>query len=1279
MKHDKKPENDLKRFSMLAAGTAASVAVLAGGVRIWNGYQNGSLFRPDLFVSTHDYQENQIMFPEKNDYGQKSQTDTSDDNHRLERDPKADDSYGRDNLEDSGYPMPEDGTVETDLKNASNLLVSPETSDIPSGGNLPQGVGKSAAVIAGTSNNSSDQSVIKLPSGSGTSSGNGISGWDDSNGDDNSGAGTSGRYPGGSTSGGGGGGGGGNTNSGGTTPVPTPEPAPVPTPTPTPAPVPTPTPVVDPDYPNAGDKPAPPDLPPDINYPAFPSDGITTDSTEHVSLTFIPSSVFDSGETLYNGAVLTDWKILCSLYVFVDVNDENNNIVSRHRLSDYNENFRIGEFPSVADGNFTVNFYFRQNADSDWIEFPCPITVNYAKFVVLDDNGTVLGESFAEKAGDSICLLKEMQQYYLDHKDEWGSPDTLNSIFPGWSLTEGGEPLGNWFTPAGPGRYVFYPVDRVPVPDGLTVSASAGWDPTHDNNCYAAFLQRLSSAPEGLDVLEVPEGIQEVGENDFSGMSSIRNIGTLVLPNTAVLVYPKYYTVLDAYQVRDDNPCFSVKNGILYNKEGTKILGIPKSRFNALVIPENVTDVEIPLSNSINKIIFSSEAPPKIDLSRLSGTELVVPKDYYTAYFVAWNQYLLSNNLTLTTDDGQTPEFTLIDGGLYSDSGKVLEYILADHSGFFTAAESLEVVRENATADCKELYHLLLGKNLKELEPYSLTAPNLTSVFISAVTPPKIDGNTFGDIQEALDGGLHVIVPEESLALYQDAWREVLGDAAMQLLKGSKLGTVETESGLKYMTSDNGSILLHAPSDITSFDDIEKETDGTVLWSEIGSNAFSGCTALTALSIPDTVSMIDSNAFAGCENLQLTLLETTGKITIEEDAFDPDSALQLVAFNSMDITFNDQDLPYEVSCFVPYNSTVNSNNVSIWGDTYTLKQGETGIFVYGIDSFWGESYMLGATKDVSGAIEPPDGTSLTQFAPYALADCTGTLTIDDSVGSTIFYIGPHAFNGSGISGDLYLGNMFQIDDSAFTGCSQLHDVVIAPSYYNFTLNSYAFGYSSLERITLPPNLVLLGSAPFSFCSNLKEVIFTGLEAPTLESLSYGFDYSFGWDDRSTDRAPTVKTTLQGAATEENYLKKWKYNLKGYASENDLLKDKGVAFYHIFDWFDATGSFPLTPDFDYIPEFKEYVEACAEAEAASTLNSGIRKFYWYLDKDVPDGMIQEVVFPDIMEYVKKAEESKASDSNAQKATGSNVQKTTGANVQKATGSNGRETTASQEEN
>ena len=268
MKHDKKPENDLKRLTMLAAGTAASVAVLAGGVRIWNGYQNGNLFRPDLFVSNHDYQENQIMFPEKNDYGQTSQTDKSDENHRLERDPQADDSYGKDKPEQTEYQAAGDGNVETDLRNASNLLIAPGNPDMANGGSgdLPQGFENSSALAVGASNKSG-QSVIQVPSGSGNGNFSGIGGSrrDDSDSDRDSGSDSSNRNPGGNSGNNAGGGGGGDGTGGGTTPV-TPDPVPDPTPTPVPDPVvptptPDPTPVVDPDYPNDGDKPSLPELP----------------------------------------------------------------------------------------------------------------------------------------------------------------------------------------------------------------------------------------------------------------------------------------------------------------------------------------------------------------------------------------------------------------------------------------------------------------------------------------------------------------------------------------------------------------------------------------------------------------------------------------------------------------------------------------------------------------------------------------------------------------------------------------------------------------------------------------------------------------------------------------------------------------------------------------------------------------------------------------------------------------------------------------------------------
>ena len=1270
MKHDKKPENDLKRLTMLAAGTAASVAVLAGGVRIWNGYRSGNLFRPDLFVSNHDYQENQIMFPEKNDYGQTSQTDTSDENHKLERDPQADDSYGKDKPEQEEYRTNEDGSVETDLRNASNLLIDPGNSEIPSsGGSLPQGLANSAAVIAGTSNGPS-QSVIQIPAGSGNGniSGIGISRRDDSDSDSDSGSGSSNRNPGGNGGNGGNtsGGGGGGDAGGGTTPV-TPDPVPTP-PTdpvnPTPTPVPDPTPVVDPDYPNEGDKPSLPKDFPDMVLPSFPNDGITPDSKNSVSIEF--SDLFyaeDPGEILYNGAVLTDLKLLCAMYAFVNVTDENNNLVSRYRITEYSDNFRVGDFPSVVDGDFTVSFYFRPNADSEWQEYQRTFKVQYAKVVVLDNDGSTLNEFFIPKKGGDVCLLKPMQAYFEKHKDEWGDTDDLDSLFLGWSLTEGGEPLGNWFTPTESGRYVLYPVDRVDAPKDLTISAGAGWDP-HDG-CYAGYLQRLVSAPEDAEVLDLPEGIHEIGSPDSTywgttGINPIHNVGTLILPNTAALLYPEKYDVRTAYQVQDDNPYFSVRGGVLYNKDGTHLLGIPRSHYDSLFVPEDVTSVDLPEGKPIKKIVFSSAVPPEIDLTRISNAELVVPKSSYLNYFVAWSKYLFpSGTLTMTADAGDTPIYDMIDDGLYTDNGQTLEYISAEHSSFFTAAASLKVVKEGATAGCTNLKQMLFSEKVETFEPYSLTGTELKTIYISALTPPAIDEKTFGNIEDALDRGLQVIVPDESLELYQNAWKQVLGDAALELLRSSHLSLAETETGLQYMTTDNSAVLLHAPSGITSFEDIKNESED-ITWTEIAGHAFDGCNDLTSLDLPDTITILDSNAFAGCENLQLVLLETMmDPVTVEADAFDPDSALQLAAFNSYDITFSDENTLYEISCFVPASGKVNSKkaadmNVNLWGDIYMLKEGENGTFAYGMDIFTFESYLIGATKDVSGAIEPPDGCSLKQFAPYALANCEETLTISDDVGKDIFYVGPYAFQNSGLSGDLYIGDLYRIDNYAFSGCSKLQNVTIGPSnYYNVTIASCAFYNSSIERITLPPSLSVLGSAPFSYCADLKEVIFTGAEAPKLEALSYDMDYSFGWDDWAMTAPPHVKTTLSDEATAENYLEAWKYYLKGYSSEADLRSDKEFPYYYVFDWEDAAGSTPMTADFDYIPEFKEYVAARAEAEITNTLNETTKKFYWYLNEEVPDGLIKEVVFPDIMEYVRKANGEIASNSNASKATGSNA--------------------------
>ena len=49
----------------MAAG-AVSLVLVAGGFHVlWEDYQRGNLFKPELFVKNRELQGNQIMFPEK--------------------------------------------------------------------------------------------------------------------------------------------------------------------------------------------------------------------------------------------------------------------------------------------------------------------------------------------------------------------------------------------------------------------------------------------------------------------------------------------------------------------------------------------------------------------------------------------------------------------------------------------------------------------------------------------------------------------------------------------------------------------------------------------------------------------------------------------------------------------------------------------------------------------------------------------------------------------------------------------------------------------------------------------------------------------------------------------------------------------------------------------------------------------------------------------------------------------------------------------------------------
>lgn len=113
-------------------------------------------------------------------------------------------------------------------------------------------------------------------------------------------------------------------------------------------------------------------------------------------------------------------------------------------------------------------------------------------------------------------------------------------------------------------------------------------------------------------IYEIPEGVTFLGELSFSRNY---NINTLVLPDSYEIRYvPVYdpecivfedignlnagtnlsiaiycYTGINQYQVKESNPRYSSKDGIIYSKKMTEVVAVPARYAQEIVIPEGVT------------------------------------------------------------------------------------------------------------------------------------------------------------------------------------------------------------------------------------------------------------------------------------------------------------------------------------------------------------------------------------------------------------------------------------------------------------------------------------------------------------------------------------------------------------------------------------------------------------------------------------------------------------------------------------------------------------------
>lgn len=1170
----------------IAAVTAAALIISGGGALAVQAYLSGNQFEPGSFSQM--LQANQIVFPEDADKAGKKENGAQEESSVWEKVDDADRQDRPKSTGGAGYLL-ENGQ---EVVPATGNISMTGNAALSSSGNVAEGAAPAmaAAGSAGTSyrlvGDASDADlVIQMPgnvSGTGAGNGQGAPSGSAERSDSGSGSSSSG------SSGNGGGssssGASGSTENGGSTsdgkkndlvipadPSVKPDPPKKDEEKPDPLPG-----IPDPVVPSEKPKPdmggwgAPP-------Y-SFPEEGLNEDDVSSNGV--VIGKGYSSNYNLYRGQKITEKNVFYALETFVWGKDYEQYAWGD---SDYNRFIRIdgisfdgGEtwvsFPvqipeDVDSEEVIIKVSYRLNEKNDWTEVKVPYEVEDSRILVLSQKC----EQKDSISSDLVLNPDGYNQYLMENSRlnlfgmQNGILDTTNkltSLFPGWE--ENGEPV-SWLYPAETGLHILEPMDPVPLDsdtcyvylesyylddmDALGTSGFAGWFQTLKGYDYFA--------TEGE--LEVPEYIQAIDFVSSEEDGVLWNpIQTISVPDSVLYINTKSkdYYVNEAWKVSEENLFYSSdQDGFLYNKEETKLLGIPYEK-KGIVIPKTIREVSIPYYNDLKTIRLEAETMdelPEMDCTNLRkyDTNVILKEDLMDS-FLAGQMKNFTEETGNTVSPAENPElryFALNDGSVINEEGALHSLLTSGTSA--ELSDRVKSVEKEAFRKADGLQVLRLSSSGETVEWQKDALKNSSIRQILCYTQEQYDSVNSqlaragaSDIQVSL---IETKTNKEGYQYFQQ----------------------ETEEGIL-------TILKKAPKNVVTFDSaaITDDDGNTLVISDIAAEAFADCTQLQWVDLAESTKKIGGSAFKGCTALSGALIRSTDTIEIGDQSFDGCPSMRFLASNAQECvrengyepnlnhryndatqsfffipsySFYDGDRPedhgYPASGIISFTF---SSNVS----SYELVEtGDKGRVLYGVGwPGWGWEEIpwlaLRSVGTLDSEVQLPETT--VEIFSYAFAEAqaeSGSFTVNWSELSDLKYLDAGAFQSSSLGGEVSMSETSYLGDFALSGC----DIT------SLRLDCMAqIGESALtecrklEKITIGsvPEENYLASYAFTGSDNLREIEVLSAEPPLLLIYWYTnmpFRFNDNWSQEEELANLRVKVP---EGTELTFLEKWLYTFVG---------------------------------------------------------------------------------------------------------------------------------------